>query len=125
LIDSNCGFLFDKDISADFLDVLEKAYNTAKEKMESMGSLAKSKVKTVLSEENTIKKLEKYSMRRSPFLYSPSELFAKKIGVVCERQVEVIRPPIFHEEVDEDNREYEKKLKGKKYFLFFGSIGLV
>ena len=70
-------------------------------------------------------KLESLSLCRADGLYSPSRFLADVVGKTLGRPVGVIEPPLegFSGGVDEGSRR--PWLEGRKYFLFFGSIGLL
>jgi len=69
--------------------------------------------------------LERLSLCKADGLYGPSRFLADVVGKALDRPVRVIEPPfeVFHNSVDESLRR--ELLEGRKYLLFFGSIGLL
>lgn len=76
-------------------------------------------------DQRIVEKLELLVMRRSRAVYGPSELLASAIKNNEGIEVDVLYPP-FSIEIDKlDTSSYEENLKGRKYLLFFGTIGLL
>jgi len=69
--------------------------------------------------------LELLAIRRSDAVYAPSRFLANILKSQKGIQTNVIRPPFFIEANDLDDSVYKRHLEGKKYFLFFGSIGFL
>jgi len=69
--------------------------------------------------------LELLPLRRSDAVYAPSELLSNVLRENANLKVDVLHPPFFIETNDFDESIYRKCLKGKRYFIFFGSIGLL
>ncbi len=63
--------------------------------------------------------------RRSDAVCVPSEFMARIWREKTACQADVIRPPFFLEADTVDETVYQKHLAGKKYFLFFGAIGVL
>jgi glycogen synthase len=69
--------------------------------------------------------LEAFSMRKADVVFGPSEMLATHIGRSLRKEVSVIRSPFVMEVGKTDDRLYNESLKGKKYLLFFGTVGLM
>jgi glycosyltransferase involved in cell wall biosynthesis len=69
--------------------------------------------------------LERQAMAGCRALYAPSRLLADICSRAVKRTVEVIRPPFMLDHGDLDVSVYERELQGKKYLLFFGTLGLL
>lgn len=70
-------------------------------------------------------RLEILSLRRSNAVYAPSELLSRILDEKEGVNVDTIRPPFSLETRALNENVYTKYLLSKKYFLFFGSIGLL
>ena len=69
--------------------------------------------------------LELYAIRRSNAVYTPSKLLANILKNEKQIQTDVLRPPFLIETDHFDESLYKTHLNGKKYLLFFGSIGFL
>ena len=70
-------------------------------------------------------KLERLSLERADGLYGPSRFLADVVGKALDRPVPVIEPPFEIFPGGEDESVLLDFLAGRKYLLFFGSIGLL
>lgn len=66
--------------------------------------------------------LEKAAVRRMNAVFAPSRVMAEGVSKDTGRKVWVLETPYEAEELITDTRIWEKGLKGKKYFLFFGRL---
>jgi glycosyltransferase involved in cell wall biosynthesis len=67
-------------------------------------------------------KIELYALKKSSEIYGPSKLIAKIIENKLSRKIKIIETPLFVNK-DINTELYVNKLLGKKYLLFFGSLG--
>jgi len=66
--------------------------------------------------------LERIAISRMNVVYAPSRVMAIGVEKDTGRKVRVLETPYDAEDWEPDIRIWEKKLKGKKYFLFFGRL---
>lgn len=68
--------------------------------------------------------LERRSLRRSHFIYGPSQRIASIVAGVLKRPIQVIRPPISADIMPEheDDSIYREELSEKRYVLFYGRV---
>lgn len=69
--------------------------------------------------------LEFKTLRKMDGVFGPSRQIAAIIEKEISRKIEIIETPFVEETVPADKSLYETKLAGKKYLLFFGTIGLI
>ncbi len=69
--------------------------------------------------------LEKLTLKRSNGVYSPSELLSRNLEKKMNLKVEVLRPPLFKYTIKFNDKIFAENLSDKKYFLFFGTIGIL
>lgn len=69
--------------------------------------------------------LDKAAIRKADALFGPSRLIAKLVEQDAGRLVKVIEPPFFLEHAEWDAQPYRQLLAGKKFLLFFGTLGLL
>ena len=69
--------------------------------------------------------LELLTLRRSNNVYAPSKLLSRILRKNTNIKVDVLPPPFFLETNNFDESIYQKHLFRKKYFIFFGTIGLL
>lgn len=69
--------------------------------------------------------LEFLALRRSNAVYAPSKLLSRVLRQKTNIKADVLPPPFLLETNDFDESIYRKYLAGKKYFIFFGTIGLL
>lgn len=69
--------------------------------------------------------LELLTLRRSNAVYAPSKLLSRILREKENIEADVLPPPFLLETNDFDESIYRKYLAGKKYFIFFGTIGLL
>jgi glycosyltransferase involved in cell wall biosynthesis len=72
-----------------------------------------------------VERLELLAMKRADSVYAPSEFLASKVPLAPKRPITVLQPPFLIDTLDLDWNTYEQSLKGKSYFLFFGTIGVL
>ena len=72
-----------------------------------------------------LEKLEMYSIMKSDNVFGPSRLIAEEFNRTSNLKVEVIESPFLNDVIKHDNTLYQENLTGKKYLLFFGTIGLL
>jgi len=70
-------------------------------------------------------KLEFKALKKMDGIFGPSRMIASITEKEINRKIEIIETPYIEESAALDNSLYEQHLKGKKYLLFFGSIGLI
>ncbi len=73
---------------------------------------------------DVISRMERWASRNMDAIFAPSRVIANGFAQDIHREVKVIETP-FQLEIDPkdwDYSVYNKKLKGKKYFLFFGRL---
>lgn len=71
---------------------------------------------------NVMSFVERISAKRCNALFAPCQITADAFGADCHRKTYVIETPFVNDVKKYDNSLYEKELKDKKYFLFFGSL---
>lgn len=81
--------------------------------------------KRLTRQQRFIEWLELLALRRSNAVYAPSELLCRVIRENENIEADVLRPPFFIETNNLDESIYKKHLMGKKYLVFFGSLGLL
>jgi glycogen(starch) synthase len=81
--------------------------------------------KPLTRDQRFIEWLELLALRRSNAAYAPSKLLSRILRDKGNLEVDVLRPPFLLETNDFDERIYKKHLAEKKYFIFFGTIGLL
>ncbi len=64
---------------------------------------------------------ERLAMKRMNGIYCPSQILAQDLETMLGKKIRVLETP-FWIDCKEDYRKYDKCLKGKRYFLFFGRI---
>lgn len=69
--------------------------------------------------------LEKLSLRRATRLISPSRLVAGEAEKIVGRTVAVVESPMLPSSRELDDSTYREHLAGKRYGLFFGTVGLL
>lgn len=67
-------------------------------------------------------KAENKAMKRVTSIFGPSRMIASYITNQIKRPIEIIETPFLLNVENLDNSEYDKRLQGKKYFLFYGSL---
>lgn len=67
---------------------------------------------------------ELYALKRMHKVYGPSYLIAKIISKKIKSPVDVLESPL-PSNIKRDDKIYKESLKGKKYLLFFGSLGVL
>lgn len=72
-----------------------------------------------------IEGLEEIAYRRADALFAPSSINARAVEVATGKRVSVIETPFFLECRELDESVFRETLYGKRYLLFFGSIGLM
>jgi glycogen synthase len=70
-------------------------------------------------------KFEVAAMKKSDAVFGPSKMIAAMTEPVIEKKIVVIETPYVNPTGSPDQHIFEERLKGKKYVLFFGSIGLI
>lgn len=70
-----------------------------------------------------INMLELRELKKSIKSYSPSIISQRILMRDFNVEVDLIEPPYYFKEIDEDESFFLEKLNGKDYFLFFGSLG--
>lgn len=70
-------------------------------------------------------RLEEFSMAKQDGLFGPSTVISEIVGQAIDKKVEVIESPFTLDITEVDRQPYEDLLLGKKYILFFGSLGLL
>jgi glycosyltransferase involved in cell wall biosynthesis len=68
---------------------------------------------------------EVLALYRSNGVYAPSEMLCSFIKESANIKADVLHPPFFIETDNFDESIYRKHLLGKKYLIFFGTIGLL
>lgn len=66
--------------------------------------------------------IERLAAKRCNAVFAPCQITADAYGKDCHRKVYVIETPFVNDIEKCDDSLYQKELKGKKYFLFFGSL---
>ena len=66
--------------------------------------------------------LEKLSIKKADYVFCPSLLFKKLINLDINKEIKIIETPINIIKPEMDPKIFEKKLIGKKYILFFGTL---
>ncbi len=78
---------------------------------------------------NTAQKLiewmEVRALKNADAVFAPSVLIADELKRSLNLNVEVIEPPFCFDTTKFDRNIYDQNLRGKKYLLFFGTIGLM
>jgi len=69
--------------------------------------------------------LDKVAIRRVDGIFGPSRLIAEVVEKETGRPVEVIEPPFTLDRREWDEQPYRDQLEGKKYLLFFGTLGVL
>ena len=67
--------------------------------------------------------IEFEALRKADGVFGPSHMIAGIVGKEVDREIEIIETPFSRKSVTEDESLYREKLDGKRYLLFFGSIG--
>ena len=70
-------------------------------------------------------KFENEALRKMDAVFGPSKMIGKLVSETIRKKVEIIETPFFMNTGQTDVSIYETRLRGKKYALFFGSIGLL
>jgi len=68
---------------------------------------------------------EGLALRRADGIFSPSKMLAKIIQEKTGRLIRVIESPYVMDVTQFDDTLYDQHLSGKKYLLFFGTIGIL
>lgn len=68
--------------------------------------------------------IEAQALRRSDAIFGPSELIANIVAAKIKKKIEIIESPLSLIN-ESDMQLYNERLKGKKYLLFFGSLGVL
>lgn len=75
------------------------------------------------SEYQSIVLYEKWAAKSFDYIFSPSKVYAIPLSQEIGKTISIIPTPYeIEEDMVEDTRVYDRILKGKKYFLFFGRI---
>jgi glycosyltransferase involved in cell wall biosynthesis len=74
---------------------------------------------------NAQESLEMVTLKKMDAIFGPSRMIAAIIEKEINRKIEIIETPYIEELVALDDTLYKQNLDGKKYLLFFGSIGLI
>jgi glycosyltransferase involved in cell wall biosynthesis len=69
--------------------------------------------------------LEYKAMKKADAVFGPSKMIAAMTEKEVNKKITVIETPYLKPNVELDTTVYNQYLKGKKYLLFFGSIGLI
>lgn len=69
--------------------------------------------------------LDKAAIRKANALFCPSRLIAELVEQDAGRLVQVIEPPFFLERAEWDDQPFRQLLAGKKFLLFFGTLGVL
>ncbi len=69
--------------------------------------------------------IEKLAFVQADALFGPSHLIANAVQDATQKSVKIIETPFILETQDLDTTLYQQYLQGKKYLLFFGTIGLM
>jgi len=78
-----------------------------------------------IAKNNLMDYLEFKAIKKADRIIGPSIVIAREIEKVTNRKVTIVETPYTPEPVTLDTKVYDDLLKGKKYLLFFGSIGLL
>jgi len=70
-------------------------------------------------------RLDLAAIRKADALFGPSRLIADVVAQEALRPVQVIEPPFSVESAGWDHRPYLDLLEGKRYLLFFGTLGVL
>jgi glycosyltransferase involved in cell wall biosynthesis len=70
-------------------------------------------------------KFEIAAMKKADAVFGPSKMIAALTEPLIGKKINIIETPYIKPSEALDYRVYENVLKGKKYILFFGSIGLI
>jgi glycosyltransferase involved in cell wall biosynthesis len=71
-----------------------------------------------------INQVEKRLIKKSNKVFAPSKLVQKKVKEEFNVLIDVLESPEYFQEAKElDHEVYDKYLKGKKYILFYGTLG--
>lgn len=81
--------------------------------------------KRLTFDQRIVEWLEIISLKRSNGVYSPSRFLSNVLHEKENIEAEVIRPPFLLDSNNFDESIYKKYLLKKKYFIFFGTIGLL
>ena len=73
----------------------------------------------------TVERLEEIAFRRADGLFAPSFVNARAVQAATGRPVQVLQTPFFLECRALDDGAVDDALRGTRYLLFFGTIGLV
>ena len=68
-------------------------------------------------------KIQLLAIKRGDSVFAPSNAVAKLTERKIKKTVKVIESPSFIKDKSTDDSIYEKYLKGKKYFIFYGTLG--
>ncbi len=69
--------------------------------------------------------VQQQTLKRSDRIFGPSATIAKMISDEVHRPISVIESPFLVDTEEMDESLYLERLVGKKYLLFFGTIGLI
>jgi len=69
--------------------------------------------------------LDKVAIRRVDGIFGPSRVIAEVVEKEVAQPVEVIEPPFTLDRREWDEQPYRDQLEGKKYLLFFGTLGVL
>jgi len=70
-------------------------------------------------------RLDRAAFRRADALFAPSRVVGDLVAADAGRPVRVMEPPIFLDRSGWDEAPYRSRLAGRKYLLFFGSVGML
>ena len=87
----------------------------AKTYFSSLQTLSKTRV-------NVMSLLERMSAKRCSAVFAPCKITADAFGKDCHRKVSVIETPFVNDVQKYNTQFFEKRLKDKKYVLFFGTL---
>ncbi|HXB41825.1 MAG TPA: glycosyltransferase family 4 protein [Bacteroidia bacterium] len=78
-----------------------------------------------LSEIMQQEKIELKALKKMDANFGPSKILAGMISKKINQEIKIIETLYVNDVEKEDSSVYEAQLKGKKYLLFFGTIGLI
>ena len=70
-------------------------------------------------------KVYDFELRKAKIIITPSYMVGKYIKKRANQTINIIESPFCTEMSGVDNTLYDKELKGKKYFLFFGTLNIL
>ena len=72
-----------------------------------------------------LERLELLAIKRADSVFGPSHLVNEAVEARIKRKIKTIETPFVWDVLETDSRPYKDMLEGKKYLLFFGTIGLL